>query len=363
MDVAAISAGKTYLGSSVDVRPGFEIDDGVLSDLLVERLGSDARVRSVRQFAGGQSNPTYLVVAGDRRLVLRRRPPGDLLASAHAVDREFRLLTALYGTGVPVPEPILLCEDPAVLGSAFYVMAHVEGRIFYDNAMPDLDPRERGAVFDAANEVLAKLHALDPAAIGLDDFGRPGNYFSRQIARWSRQYAASRSSDIPEMDRVGAWLADNVPPEVPKRIVHGDFGFHNLMIAPRGADVVAVLDWELSTLGDPVADLTYLGMEWYRPPGIDARGTLADKDLAALGVPDFETFAARYCERVGRPPIAGLGFYKAFNLFRGAAILQGVAARHHQGNAADATAAAQEALVAPLARAAWSHAVAAGAER
>lgn len=345
---------KTYLGSSVAVRPGFEIDTGILSDMLIEQLGSGAGVRSIRQFAGGQSNPTYLIEAGDRKLVLRRRPPGELLSSAHAVDREYRLLRALHGTGVPVPEPILLCEDPAVLGSAFYVMAHVEGRIFYDNAMPDLDPAERGAVFDGANGVLARLHSLDPAAIGLGDFGRPGNYFARQVARWSRQYAASRTADIPEMERVGEWLAGHIPPDAPPRIVHGDFAFHNLMIAPKGTEVVAVLDWELSTLGDPVADLTYLGMEWYRPPGIDARGTLADKDLRALGIPTFDAFAARYCERVGRPPIEGLAFYKAFNLFRAAAILQGVAARHHHGNAADATAAAQEALVAPLARAAWA---------
>lgn len=349
-------APQKYLGATGDVREGFEVDAAQVATFIGECIGTTPASISVRQFQGGQSNPTYMVESDCGNFVLRRRPPGVLLPSAHAIDREYRVIDALHRAGVPVPRPIGYCEDATRIGSAFYLMEHVPGRIFFDNAMPDLSAEERGAIYDAANAALAALHSVDPEAVGLGDFGRPGNYLGRQVARWSKQYAASKTQDIPAMDKVMAWLEANVPDEVPPRIAHGDFSFHNLIFHPTEPRVVAILDWELATTGDPIADLTYHGMEWYRPAGIDPRGSLVDKDLAALGVPDFDTYAARYCERVGRPPVANLAYYKAFNLFRVAAIIQGIVARFEAGNAADANAATQAARVAPLAEAAWAEA-------
>lgn len=350
-----------YLGVTAEVRSGFEMDARRLGSFLAETIGIDPQTLAVRQFQGGQSNPTYLLEAGGKSYVLRRRPPGVLLASAHAVDREFRALNALSKAGIPVPRPLVYCDDPDVAGSAFYVMEHVAGRIFFDNAMPDLSPDERAAAYDSANATLARLHSLGPEDIGLGDFGRPGNYFARQVARWSRQYEASRTDDIPEMDRLLDWLPRAVPPEAPARIVHGDYSFHNLIFHPDRPEVAAIIDWELATTGDPIADLTYHAMEWYRPAGIDPRGTLAGRE-AALGIPTLEDYVARYCERVGRPPLTELGFYKAFNLFRVAAIIQGVVGRLRDGNAVDPHAAEQAARVRPLAEAAWREAEAAGAQ-
>lgn len=352
---------RRYLGASGEVLRGFEIDAGALSAYLREQGADSGRDLTLRQFQGGQSNPTYLVRTAEGAYVLRRRPPGVLLASAHAIDREYRVISALHKAGLPVPRPILYCEDATIIGSAFYLMEHVAGRIFFDNSLPDLSPAERAAAYDSANETLARLHALDPEAIGLGDFGRPGNYLARQVARWSKQYEASKTADIPAMDRVIGWLADHVPPEMPARIVHGDYSLHNLIFHPDRPQVAAIIDWELATLGDPIADLTYHAMEWYRPPGVDPRGSLADKNLDALGIPTLEEYVARYCERTGRTAVDNLGYYKAFNLFRVAAIIQGVVARQEGGNAVDPQAVEQAARVAPLAEAAWAEAVKAGA--
>ncbi len=351
----------TYLGASGAIVAGFEIDVAALAGFMRARTEDDGSDLVIRQFQGGQSNPTYLVQTAQAAYVLRRRPPGVLLASAHAVDREYRVISALYEAGLPVPRPIAYCDDTSVIGTAFYLMAHVPGRIFFDNAMPDLSPADRAAAYDSANAALAALHRIDPAAIGLGDFGRPGNYLARQVARWSKQYAASTTVAIPAMDKVIAWLADHVPDEVPARIVHGDYSFHNLIFHPDRPEVAALIDWELATLGDPIADLTYHAMEWYRPPGVDPRGSLAGQDLAALGIPTLEDYVARYCARVGRGPVTDLGYYKAFNLFRVAAIIQGVVARQQGGNAVDPQALDQAARVAPLAESAWAEAVAAGA--
>jgi aminoglycoside phosphotransferase (APT) family kinase protein len=352
---------RKYLGDVGEVRAAHRIDESRLATFLGDTVDDYAGPLSVRQFEGGQSNPTYLLITPVRQYVLRRKPPGVLLKSAHAVDREFRVMKTLFERGFPVPEPLVLCEDDAVLGTAFYVMRHVPGRVFLINSMPDLTPAERAAVYDSANETLARLHSLDLEAIGLSDFGRPGNYFERQIGRWSQQYEASKTQDVAEMERLMAWLPTAAPPPGETRLIHGDYSFHNLLIHPTEPKVAAVLDWELSTTGDPMGDLTYHAMEWYRPDDGDSRGSLMGLDLAALGIPNLEAYVARYCERVGQQAPDNLGFYKAYNLFRVAAIVQGVVARAAQGNAASVTAADQARRIRPLAEAAWAFAQEAGA--
>ena len=345
-----------YMGALGDVRTGYELETESLADYLAGLPGVDPSGLRIRQYSGGQSNPTYLLETDAAKYVLRRRPPGKLLASAHAVDREYRVMKALGELGIPVPEMLGYCEDASVLGTAFFVMRHVNGRIFSDNRMPDLSRQERAAAYDSANETLARLHSIDPAAVGLADFGRPGNYFERQVSRWSKQYLASKTDDIPEMEQLMEWLVAHVPPEVPPRVVHGDYSFHNLIFHPERPQVVAILDWELSTTGDPVADLSYHALEWYRPVGIDPRGSLQDADLDALGIPSLEDYVARYCGRVGRPTIENFGFYKAFNLFRIAAILQGIVGRTREGTAVDPSAAETEQRVRPMAQAGWAEA-------
>lgn len=350
-----------YLGDAGPVRAGFELNETALRKFLAENTQIDGETLKVRQFKGGQSNPTYLLATDTAKYVLRRRPPGTLLASAHAVDREFRVLSALHKHGVAVPEPLVYCSDAGILGSEFYLMTHVPGRIFWDNAMPDLTSAERAEAYDSANAAMATLHLLVPGEIGLEDFGRPGNYFGRQIARWWKQYTLSKTDEIEDMERVAAWLQDHVPAEQPARIVHGDYSFHNLIFHHSQSKVAAIIDWELATTGDPIADLTYHAMEWYRPPHVDPRGSLIDKDLTGLGIPALEAYVERYCERVGRPPIEKLGFYKAFNLFRVAAIIQGVVGRLKSNNAVSSDAQEQVARVRPLAQFAWREAQIAGA--
>lgn len=354
---------KSYIGEIGEIREVALIDQIRLGEYLREHLPGFRGPLTVRQFQGGQSNLTYLLETPQQKYVLRRQPPGVLLKSAHAVDREFRVMQALSQVpGFPVPEPFVLCEDRDVLGSMFYVMRHVPGRIFWNCSMPDLDPVERAAVFDSANETLARLHTVDYAALGLSDFGKPGNYFSRQISRWSRQYDQSRTQEIPEMDKLIAWLPSALPPDDGlSSIIHGDYSFHNLLIHPTEPKVVGVVDWELSTLGHPLGDLMYHAMEWYRPTGVDARGTLQDADLAALGIPTLERYIGRYCERTGFAVDATNPFYRAFNLFRTAAILQGIAHRLQGGNAASTNAAEIAANVRPLASAAWRFACEGGA--
>lgn len=355
-------APKKYLGDVGDVRDNSRFDEQRLDAWLRASLAGYRGPLAVKQFDGGQSNPTYLLQTPSRKYVLRRKPPGVLLKSAHAVDREFRVLSALSGQGFPVPEPLVLCEDESVIGTMFYVMSHVEGRIFWDCAMPDLARRDRAAIFDSVNETLAKLHGFGPASLGLQDFGRPGNYFARQISRWSQQYEATKTADIAEMDRLIAWLPTAVPADDGLGcIAHGDYSFHNVLIHPTEPRVVAVIDWELSTIGHPLGDLTYHMMEWYRPEGTDLRGTLQGRDLAALGIPSFEEYAARYCERTGFTPGSNWPFYRAYNLFRVAAIIQGVVQRLQNGNAASSNASELAARVRPLAIAGWREACEAGA--
>lgn len=356
-----IGPDRKYLGETVAVKAAHRFDPATLEAFLAARVPGFAGPMQVRQFEGGQSNPTYVLDTPARSYVLRRKPPGVLLASAHAVDREYRILSALHAQGFPVPEPLVYEEDPAIVGSPFYVMAHVPGRVFFDCTMPDLSRDERAAVFDSANETLARLHAFDPAAIGLADYGRPGNYFARQVGRWSKQYQASETAPIPAMDRLIEWLPGAIPNDEGAGIVHGDYSFHNLLIHPTEPRVVAVVDWELSTLGHPFGDLFYHLMEWYRPAGLDERGTLRGADLAALGVPTMDEYVATYCARRGIAAPAETAFYRAFNLFRVAAIWQGIAKRHLDGNASAAIAGDMGRRVAPLAEAAWREAQDAGA--
>lgn len=299
----------------------------------------------VQAFAGGQSNPTYLLRTPTRRYVLRRKPPGVLLASAHAVDREFRVLRALAADGrVPVPRPHAYCDDPDVIGSPFYVMDCIDGRTFWDASFPEVPRAERPRYCDALNATLATLHGLDHVALGLADFGRPGDYFQRQISRWSRQYldddAAGR---VPAMERLIEWLPLHVPPGEDAAIVHGDFRCDNVLFHPTEPRVVAVLDWELSTIGHPLADFGY-HLLMYRMPTLGVTGLL-DRDLAALNVPAEAEYVAAYCRRTGRDGIAQLDFYFAFNFFRLAAIFHGIRGRVVRGTAVSARAAEYAALV------------------
>ncbi|NNF40866.1 MAG: phosphotransferase family protein, partial [Woeseiaceae bacterium] len=295
-----------------------------------------------------------LLEAASGRYVLRRKPPGKLLKSAHAVDREFRIISALYSVGFPVPRPRLLCEDDDVIGTTFFVMDFVEGRIFWDLDLPGCERDERAAIYDNVNATLARLHSYDYAELGLEGYGKPGNYFARQISRWSGQYRASETQTVEAMDALIEWLPQHIPPDESVSIVHGDFRLDNMILHPTEPRVIAVLDWELSTLGHPLADFTYHLMSWQMPEiGIGSVG-LAGKPLRALGIPDEDAYIQRYCERTGRKSgIANRNFYSAFNFFRLAAILQGIAGRVRDGTAASAHADQAVKAVLPLADFGW----------
>jgi aminoglycoside phosphotransferase (APT) family kinase protein len=288
-----------------------------------------------RKFDTGQSNPTFLIETPARRYVLRSKPLGKLLKSAHAVDREFRVLGALGGVGYPVPHALALCSDESVIGSMFYLMEYIDGRIFWDPALPDVAREERAAIYAAMNAALARLHSVDIAAVGLGNFGRPGNYFARQLERWSEQYRASETRALPDMDRLIAWLGANVPWDDGRvALTHGDWRIDNMIFAHAAPNLIAVLDWELSTLGHPFADLAYQCMQWRLPNAGEFRG-LAGVDRAALGIPLEADYVAAYCERMGLSAIPGWTFLIAFSFFRVAAIVQGVYKRALDGNASN----------------------------
>jgi aminoglycoside phosphotransferase (APT) family kinase protein len=335
------------------VHPRHAFDVERLSAWLRSHLGGSADVVGVSQFEGGQSNPTYRVDVGDRKLVLRRKPSGNLLPSAHAVEREFRIMRALVDTGVPVPNCLALCEDPEVIGSAFFVMEYVEGRIFWDPTLPSLPKDARAAIYAEMNRVIAKLHALDPVALGVGDYGRAGNYIQRQVQRWTTQYRASQTEDIPAMERLIEWLPLHIPPGDETRIVHGDFRLDNMIFHPREPRILAVLDWELSTLGHPLADFAYHCLAWYRSP--DTKRGLQGLDLGANGIPSVEDYLATYCKRLGREVLARehWEYYIVFNMFRSVGILQGIAQRALQGNASSVEAAQHGRTARPLAEQAW----------
>lgn len=312
----------------------------------------------IERFEGGQSNPTYKLSTPGRRYVLRRKPSGSLLKGAHAVEREARVLTALEAAHFPVPHVYGLCTDEQVMGTWFYVMEMVEGRIFWDPALPSLGREDRAACFDAMNATLAKLHLINPAVTGLNDFGRPENFIARQIARWSRQYLEDEEAGRdPNMDRLIDWLPSRIPPQDAATIVHGDYRIDNLIFHPTKSEVLAVLDWELSTIGDPLADFAYHLM-MYRMPALTIKG-IADDDLQALGLPDEAAYVRSYCARTGLKGIQDLDFYLVFNLFRFAAICHGIKGRLARGTAASPDAARMAGDFPRIAEIAWRQAEAA----
>lgn len=322
-----------------------------LAAYLRQQLPGFGGPLAAEQFAGGQSNPTYLLTAGDRRYVLRRKPPGVLLPSAHAVEREYRVIEALAHSGVPVPRVLLLCTDEAVIGSTFYLMAFVEGRSFWDPSLPGMTPEQRAAIYDEMNRVIATMHGVDYTAAGLTGFGRPGQYLKRQIERWTRQYRASETGRIDAMERLIEWLPAHVPAADETSLVHGDYRIDNLIFHPSEPRVLAVLDWELATLGHPLADFAYHCMTWRVSPE-EFRG-LKGHALDALGIPAEDAYVRAYCERTGRTALPDWDYYLAFNMFRMAAILQGILARAQQGSAASAQAAETGRRARPMAEAGW----------
>lgn len=340
------------------------VDVGALEAYLRAHLDGFAGPLAIEQFKGGQSNPTYKLVTPGASYVMRAKPgpAAKLLPSAHAVEREFRVMRALAATDVPVARMHLLCEDESVIGRAFYVMQFVDGRVLWDQSLPGMRREQRGAIYDEMNRVIAALHRVDPAAVGLGDYGKPGNYFERQIGRWSKQYQASITEPIEAMDRLIEWLPAHIPPgardESQVSVVHGDFRLDNLIFHPDEPRVLAVLDWELSTLGHPLADFSYHCMAWHIPPGT-FRG-IGGLDHAALGIPSERDYVRRYCERTGRGDpdalMADWNFYLAYNLFRIAAILQGIAKRVVDGTAASAQARQAGAGARPLAELGWGFA-------
>ena len=336
------------------VAPQHAFDTGRLASWLDATIGPQDGPVEVAQFKGGQSNPTYLVTAGSRRYVLRRKPPGKLLPSAHAVDREYRVMKALAGTDVPVARMHALCEDETVIGTVFYLMEYVGGRVLWDPRLPDLSPPERARHHDEINRVIAALHSVDPLAVGLGDFGKTGEYIARQVARWTKQYQASETEKIEAMDNLVAWLPSNIPAGDETRIVHGDYRIDNVIFDPVEPRIRAVIDWELCTLGHPLADFAYHCMVWRIPPGV-FRG-LGGTDLPSLGIPTEREYVAAYCRRTGRDGIAERDweYYMAYNMFRIAAIVQGVMARALQGNASSAEALETGRAARPLAELAWS---------
>jgi len=318
------------------VREAHRFDEGALADYLSQHVPEFAHGMQVEQFEGGQSNPTFRITAGGRRYVLRKQPPGELLPSAHQVDREYRVMHALAPTGVPVPRMVALCDDAAVIGTKFYVMEWVDGRVFTETRLPSLTPAERRGIYLDLARVLARLHTVDPADVGLADFGRPGNYYERQISRWTKQYLASKTEQIEAMDRLIEWLPNNIPAQGRTVVVHGDYRLGNTLIHPTEPRIVAVLDWELSTLGDGLADLGYLCQDYHGESYNDVG--LAGANLAELGIPTEAEMVAEYCRHAGIDKIDNWPFYLIYNMFRSAAIIQGVYKRGLDGNASSATA-------------------------
>ena len=336
-----------------------DIDTPAVRDWLSRHVPGLSPDMVIEKFSGGQSNPTYRISSLQGRFALRRKPFGDLLPSAHAIEREYRLISVLHPQGFPVPRPILLCEDKAVLGSAFYVMGLVEGRNFWDGTLPDVAASGRAPLYHVMVDTLAQLHSIVPDDVGLGDFGRPGNYFKRQVGRWTKQYRAAQTEDIPEVERLIPWLTATVPPQTRSSVIHGDYRIANLIFAPDRPQVNAVLDWELATIGDPLADLAYLAMNWVMP--IDGRAGLAGTDFAESGIPTLDEVVQRYCAATGRDGVPDLHWYFAYNLFRLTGIVQGVKKRMLEGNASNAKAEVTAKLLHPLARVAWEQAEKAGA--
>jgi aminoglycoside phosphotransferase (APT) family kinase protein len=334
--------------TTIPVPEAVRIDEASLERYLSAHLEGFEGPLKAEKFAGGQSNPTYrITTGGGKRYALRRKPPGKLLKSAHQVDREYRVMKALRGSGVPVPEMHLLCEDDSVIGTAFFLMEYIEGRVFWDPALPELSTDHRTRLYDEMNRILAALATIDPGQVGLSDFGRPGSYYARQTKRWTDQYRASETSRIEDMETLIDWLAKNMPPDDGRvSVVHGDFRLDNMLFHPTEPRCLAVVDWELSTLGHPFSDIAYQCMQWRLPNEGNFRG-LGGVDRAALGIPTEEEYVARYCERTGIASIPIWTFCLVFNFFRLAAIIQGVYKRGLDGNASNRESALQRGAAVP----------------
>ncbi|MGB3724083.1 MAG: phosphotransferase [Pacificimonas sp.] len=343
-----------------DVRAAHRFDQARLADWMAANVEGFQGPLTVSQFKGGQSNPTYKLETPGKAYVMRRKPPGKLLKSAHAVDREYKVITALGAQDFPAPRTYGLCTDEDVIGTWFYIMDMADGRIFWDTTFPEVPKEDRRAYFDAMNKVLADLHNFDPDAIGLGDFGKKNDYLARQISRWGGQYKAdAEAGHFEAMDRLCEWLPENIPEEGPARVVHGDYRADNMVFHPTEPRVIAVLDWELSTLGDPLADFTYHAMMYRMPP--DETAGLVGRDLAALGVPTEQEYVEAYCRRTGRDTVPNVDFYMAYNMFRLCAIIHGIKGRHIRGTASSKHAATMSERVEPLGRLAWEQAQKAGA--
>ena len=346
------------ISQTTSIRRGHEIDRSALERYLAVHLPGFHGPLDIRQFEGGQSNPTYLLSTPGGAYVLRKKPPGQLLPSAHQVDREYRVMTALKKSGVPVPPTHVLCTDPTVIGTAFFVMGCVDGRVFRQPHLPGVSPQERAGIYDDMAGVLARLHRVDVAAAELSDYGKPGNYYARQIGRWSQQYRAAKTHEIAAMDRLMEWLPANIPPGDETAIVHGDYRVENLIFHPLEPRVVAIVDWELSTLGHPLADLAYNCLTYHLAPEALGRVAGSAEALAKAddrrGLPSEAEYVAAYCRRTGRDGVSDWHFYLAFSMFRLASILQGVYARGLHGNAASADALQRGAAARQIAERGWA---------
>jgi aminoglycoside phosphotransferase (APT) family kinase protein len=341
--------GRETPPETVEVRPAHRFDTAKLDRLLGEKLG--AKLIDIKQMGGGQSNPTFVLYPDKGEFVLRKQPPGQLLPSAHAVDREYRVLSALSKTDVPVPKMYFFCDDRDVIGTPFYVMERMRGRVFWQSTLPEVPKEDRRATYFGKIDALAKLHKADYNAIGLGDYGKPGSYFERQIGRWSKQWDKSRTQDNPSIDKLAEWLPKNIPAGDDETVIcHGDFRFDNMMFHPDEPRVIAIFDWELSTLGHPMADLAYTCIRYAMPP--DISDGLAGLDLDALGIPRQQELVDRYSARVGKPAQL-LPFHTAFGLFRLAVILEGVVARALAGNASNSTALQSAPVAISLADLGW----------
>ncbi|BEV01511.1 phosphotransferase family protein [Novosphingobium olei] len=353
-----IDAQAAFTGT-VEPEGADRLDEAALTRWFEDNVAGFAGPISVRKFKGGQSNPTYRIETPRRAYVLRRKPFGKLLPSAHAVDREFKVQSGLSRAGFPVAPQYGLCTDDSVIGSMFYVMGCIEGRTIWDGAMPGATPGDRHATYIEMVDTLAALHNVDVGAAGLSDFGKPGNYFGRQVDRWTKQYRLSETEAMPEMERLIEWLPATLPEQTRTSVVHGDYRIDNMIYAPSAPKVLAVLDWELSTLGDPLADFTYLCIAWFTDNA--GRSGVQDLDRKALGIPELDEVVARYCEKTGRNGLENLDWYLAYNFFRLTGIVQGIKKRVIDGTASSAHAKANSERVYPLAQAAWTFAQRAGA--
>ena len=335
-----------------DVDPKLQLEYGPIESYLKNLFGSNTSLLDIKQFKGGQSNPTYLLTTDKKSFVLRRKPPGKLLASAHAVDREYKVITALNKTDVPVPKTYGLCEDDSVAGTPFFLMDHVDGNIFWDLLLTKSSREDRNKIYWSMNDTIAKLHNADFKSIGLSDYGKYENYMARQIARWSKQYKDSETTLIPEMDNLIEWLPQNIPPGEETSIVHGDFRLDNMVFDKHSNQVIAILDWELSTLGHPIADFTYHMMTWRMPLGVQGIGILG-ANLDELNIPNENEYADAYYQKTNRNEIHNWDFFLAYNMFRLAGITQGIAGRVRDGTASSDQAKQYGAFVPILSQMAW----------